>query len=175
MKATVILAPRRLPNGIRLPFTLKYKYVGTLMAKTMSIIMSRQRYFFYAHSNGLFKNFHACSPSVKAMLFKTFCSNMYCGHLWHGFMKSALRKLIVGYNHSFRVLMKCHRNCSASGMFSNGVASFMEMWRIYIYGFTQHLINNDNAIIAAIVSSCRLASNFLKRWDCILYAASDSY
>ncbi len=140
--------------------------------------MSRQRGFFYARSNGLSKNFNACSPSVKATLFKTYCSNMYCGHLWHDFRKSALRKLIVGYNHSFRLLMKFHRNCSASGMFvSNCVPSFMEMWRKYrpIYGFTQYLTNSDNAIVAVTVSSCRISSNFWKRWDCILYTASASY
>ena len=46
-----------------------------------------------------------------------------------------LRRLIVGYNHSFRFLMKFNRNCSASGMFvSNCVPCFMEMWRKYIYG-----------------------------------------
>ena len=132
--------------------------------------LSRQRGFFYARSNGLSKNFNACSPSVKATLFRTFCSNMYCGHLWHDFRKSALRKLIVGYNHSFRFLMKFHRNCSASGMFVfNCVPSFMEMWRKYIYDFTQRLTNSDNAIVAATVSSCRMSSNFWKRWDCVLY------
>ena len=91
---------------------------------------------------------------MKATLFRTFCSNMYCGHLWHGFRKRALRKLIVGYNHSLRFLMKCHRNCSASSMFvSNFVPSFMEMGvNIYIYGFTQRLANTDNAI-AAIVAA----------------------
>ena len=95
---------------------------------------------------------------------------MYCGHLWHDFRKSALRKLIVGYNHSFRFLMKFHRNCSASGMFVfNCVPSFMEMWRKYIYDFTQRLTNSDNAIVAATVSSCRMSSNFWKRWDCVLY------
>ena len=60
---------------------------------------------------------------------------MYCGHLLHDFRKSALRRLSVGYNHSFRFLMKFSRNCSASGMFvsNNCVHSFMEMWRKYIY------------------------------------------
>ena len=68
---------------------------------------------------------------------------MYCGHLWHDFRKSALSKLIVGYNHSIRFLMKFHRNCSASGMFVfNCVPSFMEMWRKYIYDFTQRLTNS---------------------------------
>ena len=158
-------------NGRRLSFTVKYKYLGTLMTHDGSdeANLSRQRGFFYARSNGLSKNFNACSPSVKATLFRTFCSNMYCGHLWHDFRKSALRKLIVGYNHSFRFLMKFHRNCSASGMFVfNCVPSFMEMWRKYIYDFTQRLTNSDNAIVAATVSSCRISSNFLKRWDCVL-------
>ena len=80
---------------LRLSFTSKYKYLGTLMTHDGSdeANMSRQRGFFYARSNGLSKNFNACSPSVKATLFRTFCSNMYCGHLWHDFRKSALRKL----------------------------------------------------------------------------------
>ena len=97
----------------------------------------------------------------------------YCGHLWHDIGKSALRKVIVGYNRSFRFLMKYHRNCSASGMFvSNCVPSFKEMWRKYIC-FTQRLANSDNAIVAAIFSSCRLSSNFWRRWDSLLYTASE--
>ena len=134
--SSYINTPAVFLNGRRLSFTTKYKYLGTLMTHDGSdeANMSGQRGFFYARSNGLSKNFNACSPSVKATLFRTFCSNMYCGHLWHDFRKSALRKLIVGYNHSFRFLMKFHRNCSASGMFvSNCVPSFMEMWRKYIY------------------------------------------
>ena len=170
-----INTPALFLNGRRLTFTVKYKYLGTLITHDGSdeANMSRQRGFFYARSNGLSKNFNACTPFVKATLFRTFCSNMYCGHLWHDFRKSALRRLIVGYNHSFRFLMKFNRNCSASGMFvSNCVPSFMEMWRKYIYGFTQRLANSDNAIVATIVSSCRLSSNFWKRWDSLLYTAS---
>ena len=81
-------------NRRRLSFIVKYKYLGTLMTHDCSdeANKSRQRGFFYARSNGLSKNVNACSPSVKATLFRTFCSNMYCGHLWHDFRKSALRK-----------------------------------------------------------------------------------
>ena len=39
--------------------------------------MSRQ-VFFNARSDGLSNNFNACSPSVKARLFRTFCTNKYC-------------------------------------------------------------------------------------------------
>ena len=36
-------------------------------------------------------------------------SNMYSGHLWHDFrIGRTLRQLIVGYNDSFRFLMKFH-------------------------------------------------------------------
>ena len=131
-----INTPALFLNGRRLTFKVKYKYLGTLITHDGSdeANMSRQRGCFYARSNGLSKNFNACSPSVKATLFRTFCSNMYCGHLWHDFRKSVLRRLIVGYNHSFRFLMKFNRNCSASGMFvSNCVPCFMEMWRKYIW------------------------------------------
>ena len=164
-------------NGRRLSFTVKYKYLGTLMTHDGSdeANLNRQR-FFYARNNGLSKIVNVCSPSVKATLFRTVCSNMYCGHIWHDFRKSALRKSIVGYNHSFRLLIKFHRNCSASGMFvSNCVPSFMEIGRKYIYHFTPRLTNSDNAIVAATVSSCRISSNFWKRWDCILCTASESY
>ena len=89
---TYINTPAVFLNGRRLSFTVKYKYLGTLMTHDGSdeANLSRQRGFFYARSNGLSKNFNACSPSVKATLFRTFCSNMYCGHLWHDFRKSAL-------------------------------------------------------------------------------------
>ena len=70
--------------------------------------MRRQRGNYYARSNGIIKNFHACSPVVKCNLFKAFCCNLYCSHLWCDFKIEPLRRLIVGYNHSFH---------SASGMF----------------------------------------------------------
>ena len=59
----------------------------------------------------------------------------------------------------------------------NGVGpkSCMEMWRKYIDGFKHRLTNSDNAIVAATASACRLSSNCWRRWDCILYPASDSY
>ena len=63
----------------------------------------------------------------------------------------------------------------AACLFLNSVASFMEMWRKYIYFFKPRLTNSDNAIVAATASSWRLSSNLWKRCDCFLYTASDSY
>ena len=131
--------------------------------------MRRQRGICYARANGIIKNFSMCSPVVKATLFRTFCS-MYCSQLWRDFKSCSIRKLIVGYNHSFRYIMNYHRNCSASGMFVfNSIPSFMELWRNYIYGFMQRLNNSDNTVVAATVSSCRLSSAMWRRWESILY------
>ena len=60
------------------------------------INMRRQRGSCYARSNGLIKNFYACSPVVKCDLFKAFCCNMYCSHLWCDYKNDTLRRLIVG-------------------------------------------------------------------------------
>ena len=66
--------------------------------------------------------------------------------------------------------MNCHRTCSASGMFVfNNIPSFIELWPNYIYGFMQRLINSDNSVVAATVSSCRMSSALWRRWESVLY------
>ena len=115
-----ILTPCRLSKLEKIIFfTVKYKYLGTLMTHDGSddATLSRQR-FFYARSNGLSKNFNAYSPSVKTTLFRTFCREYRPPTGWPPI------------------------------------------------GFTQRL--------TATISSCGISSHFWKRWDCILYTASES-
>ena len=111
--------PVILLNGIQLAFVRTYKYLGTVMTRDNADDSNkrRQRGICYARANGIIKNFSMCSPVVKATLFRTFCSNMYCSQLWRDYKSSSIKQLIVGYNHSFRFIMNYHRNCSASGMF----------------------------------------------------------
>ena len=137
-----------------------------------NMLMCRQRGICYARANGIIKNLSMCSPVVKATLFRTFCSNMYCSQLWRDFRSCSIRQLIVGYNHSFRYIMNYHRNCSASGMFMC-IPSLIELWRNYIYGFMQRLNNSDNTVVAATVSSCRLSSAIWSMF-CILKPAAFS-
>ena len=68
--------------------------------------------------------------------------------------------------------MNYPRNCSASGMFVfNNIPSFMELWRNYIYGFMQRLINSDNSVVAATSCFfCRLSSALWRRWESVLYS-----
>ena len=81
-------------NGIELAFVRTYKYLGTVMTcdNADDANMRRQRGICYARANGIIKNFSMCSPVVKATLFRTFCSNMYCSQLWRDFKSCSIRK-----------------------------------------------------------------------------------
>ena len=95
-------------NSQPLSLVPKLKYLGSLIIQDNNSDdenMCRQRDNCYARSNGLIKNFYACSPVVKCDLFKSFCCNMYCSHLWCDYKNDTLRRLIVGYNHYFRIIM----------------------------------------------------------------------
>ena len=142
----------------------------TATAPSIDENMRRQRGSCYARSNGLIKNFYACSPVVKCDLFKAFCYNMYCSHLWCDYKKDTLRRLIVGYNHSFRIIMNYPRHCSASGLFvSNGIPSFNELWRKSIYGFRQRVDNSLNKVVNTVSNSTFLSSQLRKHWRSVLY------
>ena len=125
-------------------FVSKFKYLGSFITQDNSDDknMHRQRGNCYARSNGIIKNCYACYPVVKYDLFKAFCCNMHCSNLWCDFKNDTLRRLIVVYNHSFCIIMKHPRHCSASGMFVfNDFPSFDELWRKSIYGLRQRVDN----------------------------------
>ena len=68
---------------------------------------------------------------------------------------------IVGYNHSFRIIMKYPRHCSASGMFVfNDVPSFNELWRKSIYGFRQRVDKSLNNVVNTVANTSLLSSHF---------------
>ena len=107
---------------------------------------------------------------MKCDLFKAFCCNMYCSHLWCDYKNDTLRRLIVGYNHSFRIIMNYPRHCSASGMFvSNGILSFNELWRKSSYGFRQRVDNSLNKVVNTVSNSTLLSSQLRKHWRSVLY------
>ena len=56
------------------------KYLGVLLHYKMKITIdvSRQTRRLYVQVNMLIRNITHCSQDVKCMLFKTYCSNMYC-------------------------------------------------------------------------------------------------
>ena len=74
------------------------------------------------------------------------------------------------YNHSFRIIMKYPRHCSASGMFVfNDVSSFNELWRKSIYGFKQRVDNPLNKVVNTVANTSHLSSKLRKHWRTVLY------
>ena len=75
----------------------------------------------------------------------------------------------MGYNHSFRIIMKYPRHCSASGMFVfNDVPSFTELWRKSIYGFKQRVDNSLNKVVNTVANTSLLSSKLGKHWRTVL-------
>ena len=76
----------------------------------------------------------------------------------------------MGYNHSFRIIIKYPRHCSASGMFVfNDVPSFTELWRKSIYGFKQRVDNSLNKVVNTVANTSFLSSKLRKHWRTVLY------
>ena len=158
-------------NSHELSFVNKYKYPGIITLNTFmdDEDISRQMRSLYIRGNLLSRNFGFSSDTVKVQLFKTFCSNMYCSHLWSSFKKCTLNKLRVAYNNCLRRLMSIPKFCSASQMFVYlDVRSFGEIRRKMVFNFIDRLKKSDNGLIKSVHNMC-FNSNLQKYWRGILY------
>ena len=82
----------------------------------------------------LIRTFSKCTDEVKAMLFKTFCCNLYCAHLWWNFNSATEQILRVSFNRGLRLFLKLNQyiynengyeHYSASNMFlTNNIDTF---------------------------------------------------
>ena len=101
----------------------------------------------------LFKSCTHCGSEVKCMLFKSFCTNMYCCPLWFNSTPSNIKKLKSSYNSVLRRLLCIRMPYSASEMFvSCGIPSFYELLHKCIFDFSERISKNTNSIIEACVS-----------------------
>ena len=94
-------------SGNHIDFVQEVKYLGVFLNSSMktSIDVSRQTRKFYAQANMLLRNFRYCGREVKCMLFKSFCTNMYCCPLWFNSTSSSIKKLKSSYNSVLRRLL----------------------------------------------------------------------
>ena len=133
--------------------------------------IARQMRGNYARGNMIVKCFKHCTKDVKVLLFKTFCSNMYCSETWCNFSKTNMEQLKVSYNRIFRYMFDLVYRISVSGtMIDFNVTPFKILVRQYILNFKQRLQNSDNIIVNALVNSMYFYScPIYKRWCCELY------
>ena len=107
-------------------FVQETKYLGVMLNSNlkMSIDVSRQTQKFYAQANMLLRNFRYCSVDVKGMLFRSYCTNMYCP-LWFNSTLSSIKKLKASCNGLLKRLLVIVKPYSASEMFvTHNVPSF---------------------------------------------------
>ena len=87
-------------SGNIIDYVHKTKYLGVLLCSDMktSADVCRQTSKFYAQANTLLRNFRYCSDDVKCILFRSFCTNMYCSPFWFNSTSSSIKMLKTSYN-----------------------------------------------------------------------------
>ena len=133
------------------------KYLGVMLNSQLktSIDVSRQTRKFYAQVNMLLRSFRYCSVDVKYMLFRPYCTNMYCCPLWFNSTSSSIKKLKTSYNGVLRRLLLVVKPYSASEMFvTHIIPSFYELLRKCIYSIRERrsISHSANKIIKACLS-----------------------
>ena len=73
----------------------QFRYLSITVKKNSDIDIKRHTRKLYINVNLLMRKFSTCSVSVKSMLFKTYCSNIYCALMWFDCTKAALKKLKI--------------------------------------------------------------------------------
>lgn len=165
-------SPQVILCGRTIQVVSDYKYLGYIMVSDMNDdkAMLKQIRAFYARSNYLLKHFANCSIDVKLQLFKAFCSNMYCAHLWSSFKICTFNKLRVSFNNVFRRFMLLPKFCSASQMFAfSHVMSFNELWRKSIFNFRTRIYKCTNSVVVDIFNVTYFTSKLYTHWNTMLY------
>jgi len=163
-------------NGQAIEVVQKHKYLGVILCEDRcdDIDISRQVRSMYSRGNSILKHFRSCSQEVKCTLFKTYCSSMYCPHLWRNFSASGLKRLKVAYNRIFRYMFNLTARTTISGnLLKLNIRCFNTIIRTYASGFMKRLLKSDNNILETISSSVHFySSRQIKQWCNDVYIES---
>jgi len=162
-------------DGNALKQTSTHKYLGVFLSEHLNDTFDvlRQRKSIFARGNVLISRFKHCSDDVKAQLFKSYCSTLYCSQLWNNHTKASLTKLSSAYNKVFRILMKAEPRCSISNLFvTNNVDSLYCILRKAICSFINRIHESRNVLVSTIVNSFFYCNDsfVVKKWHAMLAA-----
>lgn len=122
----------------------------------------------YARGNMLIRNFKHCTENVKVMLFKTYCSSLYCCPLWSKYRKATIKKLHVACNKMFKCFMNVPRDFSASLLFvSCNVENFTVLRRKLVYNLYRRVYSSSNTLVSNF-SNCISNDHFRTSWTKLL-------
>ena len=146
-------------------------YLGCIIANDLSDDedIKRQYRSLCGRANMLIRKFQRCSEQVRLVLFRAYCTVLYCSPLWCIFAKNTYNSLRVCYNNTLRWLLHLRRDSSAKEMFVlNGIPSFGELTRKNIYQFKTRINNSANSILQTVEKYIR-DSSVGKHWETSLY------
>ena len=154
-------------SGKAIDFVQETKYLGVILNSQLktSVDVSRQTRKFYAQANMLLRNFRYCSDDVKCMLFRSYCTNMYCCPLWFNSTSSSIKKLKANHNGALRRLLlivkpyMCQRNVCYTWY-----SIFFELLRKCIYSFKERIDHCSNKIIKACLSPIVFIHSPIRQW-----------
>ncbi len=150
-----------------------HKYLGVTMTSDRQDHMdiSRSIRTLYIRGNSLISNFKHCSDDVKVQLFKSYCTSIYCCHLWSNFSQDVYRRIRSAFNRIFRLLMNLYHRISISATFLQyGVNHFDILIRNNVTSFIKRLEVSDNTILRNIVASTFYTNSAIYcHWKNIIY------
>ena len=160
-KYKITYLPQLYVAGVLLEYVERYKYLGMIIhVRNDDYDITRQLRSIILRTNILLRTFSRCSIEVMLHLFQSFCTNLYCSHLWHIYTKAQLKKLRITYNNALRRLCNLHHRCSASAMFVySHMPSLDEIHRKYMYRFIQRLNSTNNSILLCFMSSTNMLTS----------------
>lgn len=174
--SSIDLNPTFMLGNTNLKMVKEVKYLGHYISDTLSDEkdMNRQLRLLYCRSNTIVRKFYKCSSSVKSILFKAYCANMYCCSLWTKSSKKMSNSIKVAYNNSFRIMMNLPRRCSASHMFvMNRVPSFQEIIRKSCFSLMSRVSQSHNDYVRDLHSiALHTKKSIACEWRNILYTVT---
>ena len=140
-------------SGMSLSFVGSYKYLGFMLALTLSDelhvkVLSRS---LCCRANLLIGKFGSCDPSIKCFLFRAYCTLLYGLAFVQSLSVMCENSLRVLYNNSLWWLLNLLLNCSVSGIFvGGGLPSFPELRRKSSLSIQTRILALDNLLILVL-------------------------
>ena len=149
------------------------KYLGVTIASDGEddIAICKEMRSLYARGNMLIRKFRECSEPVKVLLFKSYCTPLYCSSQWSSYRRSTIRAIETAYNNVFRKLLKLPRSCSISACFIEyETPSFKVLRRKLVGNFYKRVLTCSNSLVCAILNcSFFHISTTFNRWLTVLF------
>ena len=145
----------------RLSMVSEYCYLGHIICNNLkdNSDIDKQIRSLYCRANSLKRKFKHCSEAVLCLLFKTFCSTIYCSGLWCAYTNVSWNHIKTAYNNSFRIMLGLPKYCSATDMFvSRNVDTFDAYIRKQYFSLRTRLYNCNNVYVNTI-THCDLVMN----------------